>query len=263
MALDDACWHAASNPVHLHPQSLQQETTFRFTANRPALASLAILAETCIEHACTAGCTVSVHKLDLYCTFSCIQPRLWQASCNLCLSCQYYNHVCLGLRAAGCSIDFQLIRSAFVAGPPAYNPASASPAVAPARPRYSPSQSPERPSTSSSTADVLSFLYDAPGQAQSQQPAAAAPSVAAAGGCKAPLYQPPSQPPSAEASGINAWASQVTLSAPCTCQTLHQPPCTEVHGAIMALTVSSHVAIVMHVCDSNVVPLEWLSCQRQ
>ncbi|DBA74031.1 TPA: hypothetical protein ACH3X1_010851 [Trebouxia sp. C0004] len=75
-----------------------------------------------------------------------------------------------------------------------YNPLSGSPSQPPSQPRYTPSQSPERPSTSS---DPLAFILGpAPTQSQSYQrsSASAAPSVGSAGRNR-PAYQPPSDSP--------------------------------------------------------------------
>ena len=194
----------------LHSHSFQQQP------------SLQVLLQTALSHAAQLwplpGPTC--HYSDCYCPSIHVQQTAGALFTNLAFIADFQHKPCLRHSAVtpcmhvqqAVGSTFQLKCSAFVAGPPAYNPVSGSPAVAAARPRYSPSQSPERPSTSSSTADVLSFLYDAPGQAQSQQPPAVAPPVAAAAaGRKAPLYQPPSQPHSSEASGVNAWASQVIL----------------------------------------------------
>ncbi|DBB07365.1 TPA: hypothetical protein ACH3X3_008852 [Trebouxia sp. C0006] len=84
-----------------------------------------------------------------------------------------------------------------------YNPLSGSPSHAPSQPRYTPSQSPERPSTSS---DPLAFIIKQ-GQGYQHSSASAAPSVGSAGRTR-PAYQPPSDstlpqwmPPQQQAKG--------------------------------------------------------------
>ena len=90
------------------------------------------------------------------------------------------------------------------AGHAPYNPVSGSPAATPARPRYSPSQSPEK--SNASAQDPLDFL-NLDEQIKSQQPAKNAPAAKTAGGRKAPAYQPPS----GDVPGVSAWLPQTKV----------------------------------------------------
>ena len=74
------------------------------------------------------------------------------------------------------------------AGPLQYNPVSDSPRHAPSQPRYTPTQSPERPATS---VDPLAFLERASAQSQSHTYQRSGVPPAAAAARTRPAYQPP------------------------------------------------------------------------